>query len=118
MRQLAEQLMDLSFKDFVLRDAHGNTPSDISRRFNSAEVTEILEKYEAVYNRSQLMKTNYERSGAGLPFPIEVQRVNIASFLTPREFGYFTATTNTHINRDEQHEENTETDQLTINPVI
>ena len=106
---IVNTLKTLSFNDFKLKDTHGNTPSDIARRMNDDdEVADVLEKYEAVYNRHQLMRTNYISSG--LTLNPAVPRCIIASFLTPREFSAYTAVTNMHISRNEQQNQNIQND--------
>lgn len=110
---MIEKLMNSSFEDFELLDAHGNKPSDIAKKYGQEDLIEILEKYEAVYQRRQLLETNYENSGAGLPTSINITRVNIASYLTAHEFGMFTATANMHIHPNDKDIEAVEHEMMT-----
>ncbi|MDF1684340.1 MAG: ankyrin repeat domain-containing protein [Legionellaceae bacterium] len=105
---MIQYLQDSSFEYFELLDAHGNKPSNIARKYNQEDIIGVLENYEAMYNRRLLLKTNHSHSGEGLPAPIEIQRVNIASFITAQEFGFFTATTNMHIHSDDRLAEDIE----------
>lgn len=99
---MIQHLKDSSFESFELLDTHGNTPSYIAKKYNKQDLIDVLEKYEAVYKRVHLLKTNYQYSGSGLPKAIAEQRYPIASYLTQQEFGIFTATTNMHIHADDR----------------
>lgn len=105
---LLQHLRNSSFEDFELLDTHENKPSDIARKYGQSDLIEILERYEAVYQRQQLLETNYDNTGVGLPRPIRIPRVKIASYLTAQEFGFFTATTNMHIYSCDRGAENSE----------
>lgn len=106
---MVQHLKDTSFEYFELLDTHRNKPSDIARKYGQEDIIiDMLENYEAVYNRRLLLEKNYTHAGAGLPAPIEIQRVKIASFLTPQEFGFFTVTTNMHMHPADRHVEDIE----------
>jgi len=91
--------------------------ADVSSFKNYAEelgfsrVMQLLERHDAVLQRREGMEANFMHSGASLPRALNVSRVSIASYLTPRDFTFFSTATNMHIRRDNKRKLEPEADE-------